>query len=230
MRILVINPNSTASMTEKIAVGATSAAAPTTTVIARNPVGGPKSIQGAEDGATALPWLLQLVDKANDENFDFLIIACFDDTGLAEARSRSRSPVIGIGEAAFVVATLVSDRFSVVTTVAESIPVIEANIARYGWTARCARVRASNVPVLDLENQREKSRTLIETQIKAALSNDGVTAIVLGCAGMTDLAAELSRQYSLPVIDGVAAAIKLAEAAAIAMPARNTRRLQPAEL
>jgi allantoin racemase len=229
LRILVINPNSTSSMTEKIAVGAASAAASTTTVVARNPLGGPKSIQGPEDGVAAVPWLMQLVDAANEEDFDCVIIACFDDTGLADARLRSRCPVIGIGEAAFLIATLVSERFSVVTTVAESIPVIEANIVRYGWARRCARVRASDVPVLDLESKPEKSRTLIEAQINAALAEDGVAAIVLGCAGMTDLASELSSQYFLPVIDGVAAAIKLAEATAVTMPIAKKPKLQPVE-
>ena len=99
MRILVINPNTTASMTEKIGAAARQVAAAGTEIVARNPTTGPASIQGAEDGEAALPGLFEELDKA--DGFDAIVIACFDDTGLYAARKRTRIPVIGIGEAAF---------------------------------------------------------------------------------------------------------------------------------
>ncbi|HEY9009884.1 MAG TPA: aspartate/glutamate racemase family protein, partial [Devosia sp.] len=123
MRILAINPNTTASMTEKIGRAAEMVASPGTDIVARNPASGPASIQGAEDGEAALPGLFEEIDKA--DGFDAIIIACFDDTGLYQARKRTRVPVIGIGEAAYHYAMLVAERFSVVTTLSVSIPVIQ---------------------------------------------------------------------------------------------------------
>ncbi len=79
------------------------------------------------------------------------VIACFDDTGLDAARCVGDMPVIGIGEAAFHIASLVAGKFSVVTTLSRSVPAIEHNLVRYGLASRCAKVRASDVPVLELE-------------------------------------------------------------------------------
>jgi allantoin racemase len=211
MRILVVNPNTTASMTEKIGDAARNVASTGTEIVARNPLTGPASIQGREDGEAALPGLFQEIERSNDEDFDAVVIACFDDTGLYEARRRTGWPVIGIGEAGYHAATLVSGRFSVVTTLSVSIPVIEENIAIYGFNDRCARVRASEVPVLELERPGSDARDTISLEIASALSHDGSDAIVLGCAGMADLASQLSQEHGVPVIDGVAAAVKLAE-------------------
>ena len=79
------------------------------------------------------------------------VIACFDDTGLDAARALAHAPVVGIGEAAFHVASLVAGRFSVVTTLSRAIPAIEFNLIKYGLASRCARVRAAEIPVLALE-------------------------------------------------------------------------------
>jgi allantoin racemase len=211
VRILIINPNTTASMTEKIGIAAREVAASGTEVVARNPSTGPASIQGPEDGEAALPGLFSEIDKANGEDFDAIIIACFDDTGLYEARTRTSRPVIGIGEAGYHAATLIAGRFSVVTTLSVSVPVIEDNIRIYGFDTRCARVRASEVPVLELERPGSDAFRTISLEIATALSHDDADAIVLGCAGMADLAHALSLEHGVPVIDGVAAAVKLAE-------------------
>ncbi len=208
--ILLVNPNTTASMTDKIAAAAAAVAGSHTRIAARNPATGPAAIEGREDGAAALPGLLEVIERA--EGFDAIVIACFDDTGLAEARRRARVPVLGIGEAAFHVASLVAPSFSVVTTLAVSVPIIADNIAGYGFGRQCRAVRASNVPVLALEGPGMEARDKVSAEIAAALREDGCAAIILGCAGMTDLAADLSRQHGVPVIDGVAAAVKLAEA------------------
>ena len=80
-----------------------------------------------------------------------MIVACFDDTGLDAARCLTAAPVVGIGEAGFHFASMLSNKFSVVTTLSRSVPAIEHNLVRYGLAHRCARVRASDVPVLELE-------------------------------------------------------------------------------
>jgi allantoin racemase len=208
-RILIINPNTTQSMTEKVGHAARLVASLGTEIVARNPLTGPASIQGEADGEAALPGLFEEIDKA--DGFDAMIIACFDDTGLYSARRRTKVPIIGIGEAAYHYAMLVAERFSVVTTLAVSIPVIQENIMRYGLSGRCGKVRASNVPVLELERPGSTARETISDEIASALLHDGSDAIVLGCAGMADLAADLSARHRVPVVDGVAAAVKLAE-------------------
>jgi allantoin racemase len=209
MQICVVNPNTTSSMTRKIGAAAKAAASPGVEVAAVNPDFGPPSIEGYFDEAFSVPGLIEEIGKA--ANADAFVIACFDDTGLEAARCATDAPVVGIGEAAFHLASLIAARFSVVTTLSRSIAPIEHNLAKYGLAARCARVRAAEVPVLALEEPGSGARATIEQEIARALAEDGAEAIVLGCAGMTDLARELERKAGVPVIDGVACAVSLAE-------------------
>ncbi|NBU13395.1 MAG: aspartate/glutamate racemase family protein [Alphaproteobacteria bacterium] len=211
MRILVINPNTTHSMTEKIGEAARNVAAAGTTIIAVNPADGPVSIEGYYDEAFSVPGLLTEIRKGEADKIDAHIIACFDDTGLEAARSLASAPVIGIGEAAFHFASLLGHRFSVITTLSRSIAAIETNLMKYGLASRCARVRASEIPVLELENPASNASARISEEIERAKNEDNAEAIVLGCAGMADLAQRLSLKHGLPVVDGVAAAVKLAE-------------------
>jgi allantoin racemase len=209
MHIHVINPNTTRSMTLKIGAAGKAAASPGVEVTAVNPDFGPASIEGYFDEAFSVPGLIEEIGKARDA--DAFVIACFDDTGLEPARCATPAPVIGIGEAAFHMASLIAAKFSVVTTLSRSIVPIEHNLAKYGLLSRCARVRAAEVPVLALEEPGSDARRAIEMEIEQALTHDGAEAIVLGCAGMTDLARDLERKAGVPVLDGVACAVSLAE-------------------
>ena len=209
MRICVINPNTTSSMTLKIGAAAKAAASPGVEVTAVNPDFGPPSIEGYFDEAFSIPGLIEEIGKA--AHADAFIVACFDDTGLDAARCATDKPVVGIGEAAFHLASLIAAKFSVVTTLSRSIAPIEHNLAKYGLAARCARVRAVEVPVLALDEPGSGARRTIEKEIERALAEDGAEAIVLGCAGMTDLARDLEQKAGVPVLDGVACAVSLAE-------------------
>jgi allantoin racemase len=211
MRILVVNPNTTVTMTEKIARAAKAAANSGTEIVAATSAEGPASIEGHFDGALALPGLLDEIRRAEAEHVDAHIIACFDDTGLDAARALATAPVIGIGEAAYHTASLVAGRFSVVTTLSRSIPVLQQNLMRTGLAFRCASVRAAEVPVLALEKPNSSARQRISEEIATAVRQEGAEAIVLGCAGMADLAASLSEEHGIPVVEGVSAAVKLAE-------------------
>jgi allantoin racemase len=212
MRILVVNPNTTAAMTEKIGQAARAAAAAGTEIIAVNPKDGPVSIEGYYDEAFSVPGLLAEIAKGEASGVSAHIIACFDDSGLEAARSLAAAPVIGIGEAAFHLASMLGHRFSVITTLSRSIAAIETNLLKYGLAARCARVRACDVPVLALDDPASNASALISAEIERAKQEDSTEAIVLGCAGMADLAARLTEKHGLPVVDGVASAVKLAEA------------------
>ena len=210
MRILLVNPNTTASMTRKIEAAAAAAAFPGTEIFA---VESGDSDLPASRAISTRPSRLPAssMKSARLPDMDAYIIACFDDTGLDAARCVADAPVIGIGEAAFHMACLVAGRFGVVTTLSRSVPAIEHNLVRYGLAARCTGVRASDVPVLDLEVPGSGARQRISDEIRRALREDRTEAIVLGCAGMADLASALSNEHGVPVLDGVSCAVKLAE-------------------
>ena len=198
-------------MTEKAAVAARAVAASGTEIIAATSRMGPVSIEGHYDGALALPGLLAELKDRQAEGYDAAIIACFDDTGLEAALSFCDVPVLGLCESAVATAGFLAQRFTVVTTLERSRVLIDNLVRRYGMGGR-AKVRASDIPVLELENEASSAIGKLRAEIERALSEDGAEAIVLGCAGMTDLARELQAHYGVPVVDGVAAAVKQAEA------------------
>lgn len=220
MRILIVNPNTTSSMTAKIAAAARLVSRRETEILAINPSSGPASIQGFYDAALCVPEMLKAIAAHSD--YDAIVIACFDDTGLDAVRSLVSVPVIGIGEAAFHAASFLSCRFSVITTLRRSLPGIEANLLRYGFSGRCARVRATEIAVLELERGDRAMVERISDEVACALKEDGAEAIVLGCSGMADLVLELSRKFEVPIIDGVSCATTFAEAL-VAVGARTSK-------
>lgn len=210
MRLVFINPNATAAMTEGV-VAAAKRALPDADILGLTNTDGPPSIQGPEDGDAAVPGVLALISKTKA---DAIVIACFDDTGLAEAQAAADCPVIGIGQASYVMADLLGKRFSVVTSLAVSVPVIQGNIDATGHAARCVSVRASGLPVLTIDEGSEETRAHLAAEFLRARDEDSAEAVVLGCAGMAPLADDLARRTGMTLIDGVSAAAHLAKAAA----------------
>lgn len=213
MKILVVNPNSTASMTEKIAVAARSVAAPGTQIIAVNPDDTPPSIEGHADEALCVAPLMREVAQGCAAGADAVVVACFDDPGLGACRSITDRPVVGICEAAMLMASTIASRFQVVTTLRRAVPHVEDLAQRYGMDKKCTRVRACEVPVLALQEPGSEAQARVREDVLLA-AKDGAEAVILGCAGMADLAAQLTRETGVPVIDGVAAGTKMAEALA----------------
>jgi allantoin racemase len=212
MKLLIVNPNSTATMTAKIAACARRFAAPGTEIRAVNPADSPKSIEGYYDEAMSLRGLLEEVGKGEKDGCDGFVVACFDDTGLAACREIATGPVLGICEAGMHAASMLATGFSVVTTLPRSVPIIEDLALLYGMQRKCRRVRSADIPVLALEAEDGEARQKVLAEIRRAVREDGSEAIVLGCAGMADLTAWLSQESGMPVIDGVVCAVKMLEA------------------
>ncbi|MDE2452647.1 MAG: aspartate/glutamate racemase family protein [Burkholderiales bacterium] len=212
MRIKLINPNTTPSMTALIAEAARAVAGPGVVVEAVNPEHGPASIEGHYDEAMSCLGLLDEVRKGEASGVDAYVIACFGDPGLDAAREIARGPVLGIAEAAMRAACFVATGFSVVTTLSRTVVIAEHLVHKYGVSGQCRAVRASEIPVLELENPDSDAYRKILAECRQALALDRCGAIVLGCAGMADLCQRLSRELGVPVIDGVAAAVVMAEA------------------
>ena len=212
MRINVVNPNTSVAMTETIAAAARGCAARGTQIVARTSPRGPASIEGHHDEAMAVPGVLEAIRAGEAEGCDAHVVACFGDPGLRAAREVARAPVIGIAEASMHLASLVATHFSIVTTLPRTIVIAEHLALTYGMERICRRVRAIDVAVLDLHDPASGAAERLLVECRRALDEDGSGAIVLGCAGMADLAAGLSATLGVPVIESVSAAVKLAEA------------------
>ena len=227
MHLIVINPNTTASMTRLIGESALAVAAPGTTVTAVNPDMGPASIESHYDEALSVPGLLAEITRAQagEPAADGFVIACFGDPGLDAARELADGPVVGIAEAAMHAASFLGRGFSVVTTLGRTAGRAWDLAERYGMTRFCRNVRACEIPVLALEDPESDAFAAIVAESRRAVADDGAEAIVLGCAGMADLAARMTDAVGVPVIDGVAAATKTVEGL-VAMGLRTSARAE----
>jgi allantoin racemase len=210
VRILVVNPNTSEEMTRDIHEEATRYARPGTEIETTCPAWGPRSIEGHYDDILAAAATLEVVrDRAAD--FDGVVIACFGDPGLFAAREVSPVPVVGIAEASMLMACTVAHRFSVVTVLPRVKPWIEDTVRLHGLESRCASVRTTPLTVLDCERDPAAAEREIVRAGRAAIDEDGAEAICLGCAGMGPLDKAVEAALGVPVLDGVACAVKLLE-------------------
>jgi allantoin racemase len=211
LKIKIINPNTTWSMTEKIGLCARQVAAPGTEIVAVSPAMGPASIESHCDEALSVPGILDEIRLGEADGVDGYVIACFGDPGLYAAREAARGPVIGIAEAAMHAASMIGSGFSVVTTLERTCGIAWHLAEAYGMRRFCRQVRACELNVLDLERPGSDAYRIIVQECRRAMHEDKVDSIVLGCAGMADLCHAIGRELGINVIDGVSVAVKMAE-------------------
>jgi allantoin racemase len=210
MRILVINPNTSEEMTQDIDREARQYARSDTEIETVCPAWGPRSIEGHYEEELAAVAMLEVVKERAGE-FDGVVIACYGDPGLAAAREISPVPVVGIAEASMLMACTVAHSFSIVTVLPRVKPLLEDTVRLHGLEMRCASIRTTPLSVLDCERDPEAAGREIVKAAKLAIEEDGAEAICLGCAGMGPLDKAVSSEVGVPVLDGVACAVKLVE-------------------
>lgn len=172
---------------------------------------GPLSLESAVDEVFAGPYILKEVASAVDENCDAVVIDCAADPVVRAARHISSIPVVSAGEASHHAAMMLCDRFSIITTMAISVPMFRENINKYGYSKRVASIRAIDLPVLALEDKEKTFQELCKAS-EIALKEDGAEAIVLGCTGMMETRDRLQEYLKVPVIEPLSIGIQYAAA------------------
>lgn len=209
MKILAVNVNTTQSMTDGIVAAAQKVAAPDTEVTGLTPSFGAESVEGNFESYMAAVAVMNAV-ATYEGGFDAVIQAGFGEHGKEGLQEILEVPVVDITEAAVHMAMLVGQRFSVVTTLDRTVPLIEERLRSFGLDRKMARVRSTGLGVLELEDEQVTKNAVI-AQAEAALKEERAEVIVLGCGGMAGLGEEISQRLGIPVVEGVAAAVKLAE-------------------
>ncbi|MDX1413795.1 MAG: aspartate/glutamate racemase family protein [Candidatus Promineifilaceae bacterium] len=214
MRILLINPNTSEEFTKRIQHVADQYAAPGTSLVAINPTTGPKSIESVYDEILSSLATLECALQHLDD-FDAFVIACYSDhSAIYAIREITEKPVLGIAEASMYVACMVGYKFSIVSTEEQWEPLLWDAVHHYGLADRCASVRTTRMPVLELESASpEVTYQSILKASQQALEEEDADVICLGCAGMGtgELDKRLQKALGVPVLDGVVCAVKLLE-------------------
>lgn len=183
MRILVVNVNTTASMTESIGAQAAAVASPGTEIVPLTPPFGAESVEGNYESYLAAVAVMEAV-RSYPHPFDAVIQAGYGEHGREGLQELLDVPVVDITEAAASTAQFLGHRYSVVTTLDRTVPLIEDRLKLAGLSDRCASVRASGMAVLDLESDEEAAVEAIVEQAAQAVERDRAEVICLGCGGM----------------------------------------------
>ncbi|SED05931.1 Asp/Glu/hydantoin racemase [Pseudomonas marginalis] len=210
MRILVVNVNTTESITETIAQQARSVASPGTEIVGLTPYFGAESVEGNFESYLAAIAVMDRV-MAYDQPFDAVIQAGYGEHGREGLQELLNVPVVDITEAAASTAMFLGHAYSVVTTLDRTVPLIEDRLKLAGLYQRCASVRASGMAVLELEEDPLAAMEAIVRQAELAIREDKAEVICLGCGGMAGLDEQIRQRTGVPVVDGVTAAVTIAE-------------------
>ena len=208
-KILIANPNMSASVTELLLASGRRVASPATELIGRTaPRGFPYLSNRVEEVIGAAICLEMLAEDG--PGCDAAIIAAFSDPGILAAKQLFDFPVIGISEAAMLTACMLGRRFAIVTFAADLGDWYHDCVALHGMTGRLAAIVSNNEPFADLATvQNEQEERLVTLSLRAVEA--GADVIILGGAPLAGLAARVAHRIPVPVVDPVAAAVKQAE-------------------
>ncbi len=171
---------------------------------------GPASIETFYDEAHALPEILRIVDEYKSK-VNAIVINCFADPGIHAARELADIPVVGPAEACIFMALMLGHKFAVISTMRNSGPWIELQVREYGVENRLAASLGIDIPVLELQNDLRKTANYLIKEADNLIREKGAEVIVLGCTGMATVADMIRKKLSVPVIEPMAAAFKMAE-------------------
>ena len=211
MRIQIINPNTTAGFTDLSLAAGKAVAAAGTEILASQPATGAPSVECSVDEALATVGIVDAVLAGEANGIDGYVIACFGDTGLEAAREAAQGPVVGMTEAALYTAALIAPVFSIITLPRRTRIFAQRAVAHAGLERRCVSIRAIDVDVLECEDEAAKVYDAFVIEARKAIHDDGAEAILLGCAGLEPLVGLLQAALGVPIIEGVAAAVKMTE-------------------
>ncbi|WP_028694470.1 aspartate/glutamate racemase family protein [Pseudomonas cremoricolorata] len=210
MRILIVNVNTTEAITEAIAEQARSVAAPGTEIVGLTPYFGAESVEGNFESYLAAIAVMDRV-LSYDQPYDAVIQAGYGEHGREGLQELLDVPVVDITDAAASTAMYLGHAYSVVTSLDRTVPLIEDRLKLSGLYERCASVRASGLAVLELEADPQRAVAAIVEQAERAVRDDKAEVICLGCGGMAGLDEQIRQRTGVPVVDGVSAAVTIAE-------------------
>lgn len=211
MRILLVNGNTTAAMTETLVATAREAAAPGTEIAGATGTIGAAIVSHRADEAIAEHAMLKAVAE-HDGAYDGVLIGVSTDPALGALRALLPVPVVGMTEAALLTACMLGARFGLVTFSLASAPGYREAVERYGLVSRLAGLRTIDIPLAEAYEKREKLAEAIVEVADALIETDGAEVLVLCGAAAAGLPALLQPHVPVPLLDGIVCGVRLTEA------------------
>jgi len=213
MRLLFLNPNTSAHLTELGVRVARTAARPETDIVPATASFGARYIATRAAAAIAGHAVLEAFARQGG-GVDVVLLACFGDPGLAALRELAPVPVVGMAEASCHMAAMLGGKFSIVTGGHRWRPMLEEFVAAIGLENRLASVRTTAPTGDQIAADPAAALEGLIDACGAAAAADGAEAVILGGLGLAGLAERVRDKVPIPVVDNVVAAVGVAEAAA----------------
>ncbi|MCS6920954.1 MAG: aspartate/glutamate racemase family protein [Elioraea sp.] len=224
MRLLLVNANTTAAITEACTAAARRAAAPGTEIVPATARFGPAVIANRAENAIAAHAVLDLLAECA-EGCDAVLLAVSFDTGLAAARELLRVPLLGMTEAACLFACALGGRFGLISF--SSAAMYRELIEGYGLGSRLAGIALIEAAPAAVSAEPERVAAKVIDAART-LAESGAESAILAGAAFSALWPRLAEGAPVPLIDGIAAGVKLAEALAALGLAPPSRAAPPA--
>ena len=142
---------------------------------------------------------------------DAFIICSFEDYGVEEARKLKSKLVLGVGEASFITANLISDSFSIITTLSSSHESIRNNLKKYGLYEKCVSLQSIEVPVLDLETMSNQNLRKLKNEVYRTITEESPGSIIITNPAIINIKKKLEDEFKIPIIEGVTATVAFTE-------------------
>ena len=212
MKLLVINPNSSETVTGAIMQSAQRAASAGTGLVAVTTKGGTRNIDSAFGDYMSGSYMIRTcLEAVPVHRPDAVVLAGFGRVGIDALKEALTIPVVSISEASMAMACLLGHRFTTLTMLQQFIPYQQDLVRYYGFEAKCASVRAINVNVEECVTERERTLRELSAEIRKVVAEDRAEVVILACAGLCGYDQDLTKLAGVPVLDPVAVAVKVAE-------------------
>ncbi len=218
MKLLLLNANTTAAMTAKMAAAAQKLAPVGTEIVAATGRFGAAYIStrsaAAIAGHAALDLLAEHVGPGNPAGFDAVALACFGDPGLLALKELSPIPVFGMAEASLTAASQLGMRIGIITGGLRWIAMLNELAALLGFTSRLAGIRASSLTGAEIAADPDGAAGQLATLAQDLVTQDGADILIFGGAGLVGFAPRLQPQIDVPLLDSLSCLITQSLAAA----------------
>ncbi|GAA1270489.1 aspartate/glutamate racemase family protein [Arthrobacter pascens] len=221
MKLLVINPNISDDVTALIESEALRSAAPKTELVVRTAGHGVEYIETRFEALIAAGAVAEIIAEYTGRvdssavdcpPIDCVVVAAFGDPGMPALKELADVPVIGITEAALCAAALQGHRFSIIAISDRIRPWYLDCVERFGLGGRLASIRSINESLNAIGSVQQDFRETLLALSRQAVTEDGADVVILAGAPLAGLARELQGQIPVPVVDGISAGIRMAEA------------------
>jgi allantoin racemase len=221
VKILLLNPNTTAAVTDLLYSAGSKVTSPGTELIPVTARRGVPYIATRAEAQIGGAIALEMLAEA-DADIDAAVIAAFGDPGLFGARELFDFPVIGLAEAAMLTACMLGRKFAIVTFARALGPWYQECVTMHGMDARCVGIRMLDGAFKSISDVQAEKEEMLVALANRAIEQDDADVVILSGAPLAGLADKVRDRIAVPVVDPTAAAVRQAETLVALKPRKAT--------